>query len=60
MKKYKYTWEQSDTYVYEFEAENEEEAQKIIGDNFDYSKGKLIKDKGNFNALGIEEIKENE
>ena len=42
MKKYKYTWEQSDTYVCEFEAKNEEEALNIINDNFDYSKGKLI------------------
>ena len=57
MKKYKYAWEQSDTYVYEFKAKNKEEAQKIIGDNFDYSKGKLIKDKGNFNDLGIKEVK---
>ena len=29
MKKYKYTWEQSDTYVCEFEAKNEEEAKNV-------------------------------
>ena len=55
MKKYKYTWEQSDTYVYEFEAKNEEEALDIINDNFDYNKGKLIG--GDFNSLEIKEVK---
>tara|TARA_R100000008_G_C3447559_1_gene97680 strand:+ start:155 stop:409 length:255 start_codon:yes stop_codon:yes gene_type:complete len=55
MKKYKYTWEQSDTYVCEFEAKNEEEAKEIINDNFDYNKGKLIG--GDFNSLELKEVK---
>ena len=57
MKKYKYTWEQSDTYVCEFEAKNEEEAKEIINDNFDYNKGKLIG--GDFNSLELKEVKWN-
>ena len=48
MKKYKYTWEQSDTYVYEFEAKNEEEALDIINDDFNFNQGKLVG--GDFNS----------
>ena len=54
MKKYKYTWEQSDTYVYEFEAKNEEEALDIINDDFNFNQGKLVG--GDFNDLGIKEV----
>ena len=55
MKKYKYTWEQSDTYVYEFEAKNEEEALDIINDDFNFNQGKLVG--GDFNSLEIKEVK---
>ena len=55
MKKYKYTWEQSDTYVYEFEAKNKEEAFDIINDDFNFNQGKLVG--GDFNSLGIKEVK---
>tara|TARA_R100001594_G_scaffold141418_1_gene187402 strand:+ start:528 stop:692 length:165 start_codon:yes stop_codon:yes gene_type:complete len=54
MKKYKYTWEQSYTYVCEFEAKNKEEAQEKVT-NIDYDKGKLVGK--NFNDLGIKEVK---
>ena len=54
MKKYKYTWEQSDTYVYEFEAKNKEEAFDIINDDFNFNQGKLVG--GDFNDLGIKEV----
>ena len=55
MKKYIYNWEQSDTYVCEFEAKNKEEALDIINDDFDYDKGKLIG--GDFFDLEIKEVK---